>query len=221
MTAIRDDQRSQWIAHYGDAAGREQRPSAFVAACLPRLLPQSTVLELGCGRGVDAQILARAGHTVIATDFVPAVIASNRQRYAHLPNLTFEEMRIDERLPLADDTLDAVYAHLSLHYFSHDITKGILAEIHRSLKPGGWLMFACRSPQDPSWGRGLEIEPDLYDRDGKIRRFFSEGYTRQLLADGFTDIQIESHTGKLFRRRSAWITAIARTLSNTAGEAHR
>ena len=202
------DQREMWIAVYGDTP-TPTNPSAFVEPCLTCLGQGSRILELGCGTGTDAVTFARAGHTVIATDFVPTVIETNRQRYADQPTLTFQEMRIDEPFPLPDASFDAVYAHLTLHYYPAVQTKEIFTEIQRVLRPGGWLMFACKSPADPAWGKGVELEPDMFDFHGKVRHFFTADYARSLLEPGFTAIDIREHAGKLYKQRSGWITAIA------------
>ena len=204
------DQRELWVAAYKLIPSRQHKVSAFVETCLPLLAPNAQVLELGCGGGDDAEAFAQAGHTVIATDFVTSLIERNRDRL-DLPNLTFETMRIDEPYPYPNASFDAVYAHLTLHYYRDAETREIIREIRRVLRPGGWLMFACKSPQDPAWGKGEEIEPDMFNAHGKIRHFFRPDYAQSLLDDGFTDIRIASHTGKLYRQKSGWITAIART----------
>lgn len=204
------DQRDIWISAYGETTETAAKPSAFASRCLTLLLPGSRILELGCGTGADAEAFARAGHTVIATDFVPGVIEGNRTRLSDVPNLGFETRRIDEPYPEANGAFDAVYAHLTLHYFSHDLTLRVFAEIHRVLRPGGFLLFACKSPADPAWGKGIELEQDMIDFHGKVRHFFSEDYARLLVADRFTDVNVESHAGKLYRQRAGWITVVAR-----------
>jgi SAM-dependent methyltransferase len=205
------DQRDLWIATYDELPTGGGAPSAFAVTCLELLPPLSRILELGCGAGNDAAAFAAAGHTVIATDFATNAIATNRARLAATPNLAFEEMRIEKPYPYPDAAFDAVYAHLTLHYYRHDITCSILKEIRRVLRPGGRLMFACKSPGDPAWCRGVELEPDMFDLHGKVRHFFRESYARELLAEDFTDIDVTSHTGKLYRQKSGWITATART----------
>lgn len=200
------DQRDLWIRQYGDAPQPQGSVSAFATDCLTVLPPQARILELGCGRGDDAVAFAQAGHEVIATDFVPAVIAAKRARH---PNLEFREMRIDAPYPYPDASFDAVYAHLTLHYYRDDVTRSILREIHRVLRPGGWVLFACKSPQDPAWGQGVEMEPDMFDLDGKVRHFFSDDYARNLLADAYTDTQVTSHRGELYRQPAGWITVTA------------
>ena len=202
------DQREMWIATYGETPV-PAKPSAFVEPCLDLLPAGARILELGCGTGTDAATFARAGHTVVATDFVPTVIEANRQRYLDLPELTFQEIRIDEPFPFPDRSFDAVYAHLTLHYYPDVKTREIITEIRRVLVPGGWLLFACKSPADPAWGKGTELEPDMFDFHGKVRHFFTADYARSLLEPGFTAIDIREHAGKLYKQRSGWITATA------------
>ncbi|MGI8963238.1 MAG: class I SAM-dependent methyltransferase [Thermomicrobiales bacterium] len=208
--AARGDQHEHWSGVYGRNPVIREHGSGCAAVCLARLARGSRVLELGCGTGADAATLAGAGHTVTATDFVEEAVAANQRRFAQIPNLNFQAMRTDEPFPFPDGTFDAVYAHLSLHYFTHDITMAIVAEIRRVLGEGGWLMFACKSPADPLYGKGVEIEPDMFDLNGHVRHFFSEQYARELLATAFTDIEIASRSGKLYGGASAWIAAFAR-----------
>ncbi|MBA3378045.1 MAG: hypothetical protein H0T93_04110 [Chloroflexia bacterium] len=56
------DQRDLWIANYGSRAAVAEHASVFSAQCLPLLPTASGILELGCGRGADAEAFARAGH---------------------------------------------------------------------------------------------------------------------------------------------------------------
>jgi SAM-dependent methyltransferase len=182
------DQRDLWIANYGEHRVPAERASAFVATCQALLPPASHILELGCG---------------------PAVIQANCERHAGLTNLAFREMRIDEPYPFPDATFDAVYAHLTLHYYTHDKTREIIDEIHRVLKPGGLLLFACKSPADPAYGKGIKLEPGLFDFHGKVRHFFDPAYARSLLEPRFTGIDITEHTGKLYHQKAGWITVVA------------
>ena len=205
------DQHELWSRIYDDEPGaHDHHGSGFAQECLAILPPESRILELGCGTGGDATAFARAGHTVIATDFVETTIAGNQARSRNPANPRFQVMRNDAPYPYEDGAFDAVYAHLTLHYFPHDITKGIVSEIRRVLHVGGWLMFACKSTDDPLYGQGEPIEPDMFlYSNGQVRHFFSEDYARSLLAGGFTDVEVTAHRGLLYEDPSAWITVIA------------
>ena len=84
-------------------------------------------------------------------------------------------------LPFRDNTFDVVYARLSLHYFRDSVTKEIFKEIHRILKPDGRLSFLCKSTGDSFYGKGEEIEKDLFEYEGYMRHFFTENYAKECL----------------------------------------
>lgn len=211
MTGEIPDQQALWSAAYDRSRGAGGgEPSAFSRECAPLIPSGSRILELGCGDGTDAAAFATIGHDVTATDFVASVIERNSRRHAGGSRLEFRLMRIDEPFPFATGAFDVVYAHLTLHYFTDAVTREIFREIRRVLRPGGILMFACKSDHDPLYGRGVAIEPDMFALDGKVRHFFPEAYAKACLADGFALDRLESRTGHLYGTPSAWLTAIAR-----------
>lgn len=209
MTRQPPDQRALWSRAWEREDGTVSGPSAFFVECAAIVPSGARILELGCGEGEDAAALAALGHHVTATDFVARLIERNRLRHADDSRLEFRPMRIDEPFPFAAGAFDAVYAHLTLHYFTNAVTREIFREIRRVLRPGGLVLFACKSDHDPLYGRGVEIEPDMFELDGKVRHFFSETYARACLGGGFTLDRLDSHTGYLYGTPSAWITAIA------------
>lgn len=60
------------------AVGRAQREQVWRALAPLLAGPPQRVLELNCGTGADAVHMAQAGHTVLATDRSPAMIAATR-----------------------------------------------------------------------------------------------------------------------------------------------
>ena len=87
----------------------------FVAAQLPK---GSRVLDLACGIGYGANILAKAGHIVVAVDRSRDAIEYGRLHYAH-PNLHFEchdagEMQFDR-----DVRFDAVVSFETIEHLEH------------------------------------------------------------------------------------------------------
>lgn len=192
------------IAHYS------QKPTTFAEEVLEILKPHSKILELGCGVGNDSVSFAQAGHTVLATDFSDVAIQKNKERFQDVENLTFQTLDIEKPMEYDDNEFDAVYARLSLHYFPDNKTRNIFQELHRILVPNGLLCFICKSTTDPLYGKGREIEPDMYDLDGHIRHFFSENYAKELLKDTFEIETLESGTDKFYDSESAFIKVIAK-----------
>jgi ubiquinone/menaquinone biosynthesis C-methylase UbiE len=171
--------------------------------------PHSKILDLGCGLGQDDTIFAQAGHTVIATDFSEVAIRKCTERFKSYANLKFEILDMSKPFKFTDNEFDVVYASLSLHYFKDKITKQIFREIHRVLKPKGYLCFLCKSTNDKLYGEGTKIERDMFERNGHVRHFFSEDYTKSLLEKHFEVEKIESGEKEIYRRDSSFVKVIA------------
>ena len=97
------------------------------------------LLDVGCGDGALAAVLARGGARVTGLDADPAMVAAARQRAKReaVP-LTVVEGK-GEALPFPSDKFDVTLAVTSL-CFIPDATQAI-AEMARVLKPGGRLVI--------------------------------------------------------------------------------
>ena len=190
-------------------------PSSFAQQWVSRLGPGSRILELGCGTGHDAGYFASRGHIVCASDFSSAALAPARALYGAIPGLDFCLLDTTAPLPFRDGAFDAVYAYLSLHYFTDQVTRGVFGELRRVLVEGGLLGFACKTTGDPLYGQGRLVEPDMFEHHGHLRHFFSPEYARACLASDFDRMELEERRGDLFGRKSDWIEVIARARSAT------
>ena len=110
---------------------------------LPRLVDVSTyqgksLLEVGCGAGIDLVRFARAGAVVTGIDLSTTAIELARK------NIEQNGLKADlwvmngESMQFPDNSFDVVYAHGVLQYTA-DVEK-MVAEIHRVVKPGGGVV---------------------------------------------------------------------------------
>ena len=139
-------------------------------------------------------------------------VGANRDRHGDVPNLHFAVLDTADPFPFADGVFDAVYAHLSLHYFPDDATRALFREIRRVLRRGGLLGFLCKSVGDPLYGRGREIEPDMFEHQGHVRHFFSEGYAVSCLGPRFEAILVERGPDRVYGTGSAFVKVVARAV---------
>jgi ubiquinone/menaquinone biosynthesis C-methylase UbiE len=97
-----------------------------------------SVLEIGCGAGIDSLEFARNGAKVTSIDFTDNAVTLTKE-LAKEAGFSLDVSRGDaKKLSFADNTFDCVYSYGVLHHIP-DINRA-LKEIHRVLKPGGKLM---------------------------------------------------------------------------------
>jgi malonyl-CoA O-methyltransferase len=120
---------------------------------LVKITPQQ-ILDLGTGTGRNLNLLQQRYPAAqqLAVDIAPAMLKQARLRYRNdhglrrwLPGHKSPLFIAGdaEQLPLADDSVDLVYANLALQWC--DLTAAF-AEIQRVLRPGGLLMFSTLGP---------------------------------------------------------------------------
>ena len=98
------------------------------------------VLDLGCGDGSLAgeALLPRTGIEWIGVDLRPEAIARARELF---PELSFI-IASGDAVPLEAASVDVVVARLLFSSLpSADLEAAVAAEIHRLIRPGGWLVW--------------------------------------------------------------------------------
>lgn len=117
-----------------------------VSAALTGLLPQDwTIGDLGCGTGTVAEALAPCVRRVIAVDGSRKMLAAARKRLDGLTNVDLRHGEL-EQLPVESGSLDAATLILVLHHLP-DPSRA-LAEVGRTLRPGGRLLILDMLPHD-------------------------------------------------------------------------
>lgn len=103
--------------------------------------PGDTVVDLGCGSGIDvllaAGMVGDAG-SAIGVDFLPEMI-ERAQRFAAEAGTSNTRFLIGdiEELPLPDESIEVVVSNGSINLAARK--SRVLAEAHRVLRPGGRL----------------------------------------------------------------------------------
>ncbi|MEY9964738.1 SAM-dependent methyltransferase [Streptacidiphilus sp. MAP12-16] len=187
---LAETQREHWQATYDAHPGMYgDQPSApaLYAAEAFRAAGANNLLELGAGHGRDALFFARTGFRVQATDFSPTGLGQLRtsaESAGLAGQVTTSVHDVRTPLPLADESVDGVFAHMLLCMaLTTEEIQALVADIRRVLRPGGTLVYTVRNTTDAHYGTGTAHGDDIYERGGFAVHFFPRYLVEALAAD--------------------------------------
>ncbi|HKE77294.1 MAG TPA: methyltransferase domain-containing protein [Acidimicrobiales bacterium] len=125
------------------------RSDLDVYSALAAELGARSVLDIGCGTGTFACLLARRGLDVTGVDPAAAMLVvarakpdAERVRWLHGVAPDLPPLQVD----LATMTGNVAQVFLDDRDWADTLTAA-----HRSLRPGGWLVFESRRPERQAW----------------------------------------------------------------------
>lgn len=166
-------------------------PGALLQDFINALPEGGRVLDLGCGPGNFARLMARTGLQVHATDASARMVALA----SGIPGVTAEQATFDDLTAIA--AFDGVWANFSLLHAPRDTMPRHLSAIYRALKPGGAFHLAVKT------GTG-----EARDRLGRFYAYYSPDSLTALLTEaGFVVTKITHGRDKgLDGAESDWIS---------------
>jgi SAM-dependent methyltransferase len=160
--AHREARRADFLAYYdAEAADRALRPippwrTAAREEFLARLTDERsrTVLEIGCGPGLDGAAFTAAGFVYTGADLSPGMVEVARAADldAHVAPAT--------DLPFDDHAFHAVWSMSTLMHLDDDELEAALSEITRVLVPGGLFAVGMWGATELTVGPAAEPDQD-------------------------------------------------------------
>lgn len=144
------------------------------SAVLEVVASGSTLLDLGCGTGLDAEFFARLGYRVVAVDWAPAMVARTAARLARaglLDQVEVVQLGAHQLDQLPGGSFDAVYSDLGPLNCAPGLAESA-RQLARVMRPGGkfvasvigrvcpweWAFFVIRG----QWRRAVvRLSPDF------------------------------------------------------------
>jgi|SRR5580700_322512 SAM-dependent methyltransferase len=173
---------AEWDARHREGAQNSPaEPASIVSEWLP-LLPRGPALDLACGTGRHALLLAGRGQSVTAVDWSgtavdilenrarkakrhvsradAAALADSRTRGIRLVQANLEDIQLPDR---------AFSLILCLHY----LQRSLLSQMAHTLQPGGMLLFETYTRAQLNYSGGPR-NPAYLLEPGELRTTFPE-----------------------------------------------
>ncbi len=203
-----------WDKRWATAEGRADwlDPEPDVIALLPELKARGarTALDLGCGVGRHALLLAEHGLAVEALDGSAAGLAVVRETaQARGISLGVRQGTADA-LPFDDGSFDFVLSWNVIHHGTLGDVGRRLAEIWRVLKPTALFQGTMLPMRNINYGQGRIVAPDTFVRDTFVRdraeepghpHFYCDAATLVALFAGFDLLSLKQ---QLQRKPGSW-----------------
>ena len=192
QNALNHDYKPEWVKQIPDdiwaycaAAGNPFNAATINAG--------DSVLDIGCGAGVDlcvAALLVGEQGRVLGVDVTPAMVekATQHAKLAGLPNITVLEGS-SEKLPIEDSTIDVVISNGAINLAPSK--EAVFAEIYRVLKPAGHLYFSdmIKDETNPQENCNSNDSNESW-ADCVAGTLISDEIIKILLNSGFKDVEL-------------------------------
>jgi tellurite methyltransferase len=198
-----------WDKRWATDAGRADwlDPHPAVVALLPELEQRGArnALDLGCGVGRHALLLAEAGFAVEAFDGSETGLDVLRETIAARGlTIGFQHGSADA-LPYSDRAFDFVLSWNVIYHGTLGDAGQRIAEIWRVLKPGGLYQGTMLPTRNSNYGIGRRVAPDTFVVDGVEERGHPHFYCDAgVLVSLFRGFELLSLTQTQQKKPGSW-----------------
>jgi len=171
---------AKWDARHRAAEESPAEPASIVLELLP-LLPQGPALDLACGTGRHALLLAAQGRNVTAVDASGAALGILEERccagavpVSRVPELNEARRAAGAGVQLVQEDLERAQlpaASFDLILCVHYLQRSLFAQMERALRPGGMLLFETYTRAQLAFAGGLQ-NPDFLLENHELRGAF-------------------------------------------------
>jgi ubiquinone/menaquinone biosynthesis C-methylase UbiE len=194
----------RWDAYHKKIYDDTEKHSRYAEEKEAMFPPGGVVVDLGGGTGADALYFLEKGHSVVIFDISEYALQVAREkavRHNLASKLVAQQVDFGlHQFPLKDNSIDAAYSRMSLHYFPTDQTIKIFADTFRILKPGMKAYLTFKSPDDKDEYEYLQntaslYEPNVFISNGQLRSRFTQDELKAMLSEaGVRNFQVNPIT---------------------------
>jgi len=195
------------LSYYEENASKlsKRYESADVTTIHHRLLktftPNSTLLEIGCGSGRDANFMLKKGYNVTAIDGSQKMIDEAKRIHPTLKPHLFT-MQLPYDLDFEPNSFDGVYSIATLMHLTKEEIYQTIKNIHTLLKEKGKFLFSISIERDDTDQNNKDLHQRLFTS------FSQRDWVNICKNYGLNHLHAEVTKDGLNRSGIVWLTCI-------------
>lgn len=197
-------------AYFADLENQRYRSHRHLLPWIRAMQPGRSVLEIGCGVGLDTYAMAKHGLNVTSVDLTEVGVGTARNRFRRHRLAGSFAVADAGCLPFPTNSYDYVYSFGVLHHAAD--TAATVDQVHRVLRPNGEarIMLYHRRSINELVHRLTRIPFEEKDAICPVVRRFTHTEVRFLFR-AFNKVEIKSEYvygegyGKIFRLTPRWL----------------
>ena len=126
------------------------------------LAPGRRVLDVACGEGYGAALLARKASFVLGVDLAREAVDQARERYAQAGRCAFAQGSC-QQVPAATGAFDLIVSFETIEHVDAQAQEAMLAEFDRTLAPGGLIILSSPNKALYSDATGYQNEYHVHE----------------------------------------------------------
>ncbi len=220
------NQYKQWENEYKKPVflTKDEKPQADTVRFMKFLrqigldLSETELVDLGCGTGRNGNYFASLGATVSGIELskTATLLAQKRAQEAGLDTI-YIQGDMGQKLPYRDEQFDIAIDVMSSNSLTEEGRKMFVSELHRILKPGGYVYIKALCKDGDKNAKqllkkfpGSELDTYIMPETGITERVFSEGDFRDVYGRSFDILSLEKKSnyikfGNQSYKRNYWL----------------
>jgi len=177
-----------WKNYYKklEVSGELNKPSTFAEFCWNFLKNEklSSMIDLGCGNGRDAEFFCRNGLKTCGIDLAITgeIGLQNSEDSMAIRYISDNFVSFDYgKLGL----IDFFYSRFTLHAITEDDEIALINNVYKFLPSTGIFAVEARTIKDPLYGKGVDYGNNVFMTDHKRRFIVANSFLRSLMDRGF------------------------------------